>query len=269
MIAASGTIRIPTRCRPLTRYHNLTKIQASTQVQTRQDNHSSLLTDAHAREKVADVRLVPPATGSRTVPSLRDVTVGSQMNPSQPHADRHPHQLTQPPRPGHAGGRGPAPRSRRNRTPNGPGYSPLSHHSAHLPKPNTEVIHRFKPAFLNFLRRPHSQPGLAVPRTRRSCNLSARSADHNPSRNNYCPPPVRGGRPARGARPPITAKFRLPQVPRHLRRKRLAMNFPGFGRCPGIKTGQNANLENSRIAAPQPVYGDAPGATQRTSMEVD
>ena len=27
MIAASGTIRIPTRRRPLTRYHNLTKIQ--------------------------------------------------------------------------------------------------------------------------------------------------------------------------------------------------------------------------------------------------
>jgi hypothetical protein len=38
-------------------------------VQTRQDDYSSLLTDAHAREKVAGVRLVPPATGSGPSPA--------------------------------------------------------------------------------------------------------------------------------------------------------------------------------------------------------
>src|SRR6266568_2444878 len=38
-------------------------------VQARQDGHSPLLTDAHAREKVAGVRLVPPATGSGPSPA--------------------------------------------------------------------------------------------------------------------------------------------------------------------------------------------------------
>ena len=37
----------------------------------------------------------------------------------------------------------------------------------------------------------------------------------------------------------------------------------------GIKTGQNTNLEKSQILALRQVYGEAPGATQRTSMEVD
>src|SRR4029077_11729018 len=39
----------------------------------------------------------------------------------------------------------------------------------------------------------------------------------------------------RGARPPITVVFRLPQAPRHLRRKGLAIKLQGFGAVRALK----------------------------------
>jgi hypothetical protein len=233
--AASGTIRIPTRRRPLTRYHNLTKIQASTQA----CQHNKMTTPPTHRRADAGKgcrRQIRPARHRRrTVPSLRGVAVSSQMNPYRPQGDRHSHQLTQPPRPGARAGRGPAPRSRRNRTPNGPGYSPLSHQSAHSSTPKHARQFVAPAGISEFPPAASFPPGHAVRRARRARNLSARSTDHSPSRNNYGPPPIRSTRPDRGMGPPITAKFRRPQVCRHLRRKRLAMNFPGFGAIRALK----------------------------------
>jgi hypothetical protein len=81
MIAASGTIRIPTRRRPLTRYHNLTKIQASTQAcqhnkMTTPPTHRRANTGKGCRRQARPVR-----HRRRTVPSLHGVAVSSQTNP--------------------------------------------------------------------------------------------------------------------------------------------------------------------------------------------
>ena len=146
-----------------------------------------------------------------------------------------PSQLTQPPRPGH-GGRWPArvtisPQDDAER----PGYSPRRHHSVHSPGPFTgkfmalrrhSRISSRSAWFLALLRRPAG---------RRARNLPATSAGDTVSRNNYRPSQLQPGRPGQGAQPPITAVFRLPQVPRHLRRKGLATNFTGFGAVRALK----------------------------------
>jgi hypothetical protein len=82
---------------------------------------------------------------------------------------------------------------------------------------------------------PRGRPECAVPAARRSRNLPARSADHSPSRNNYRPSPPWPRRRDRGACPHITAVFRPLQVPRHLRRKSLAIKLQGFGAVRALK----------------------------------
>ena len=94
----------------------------------------------------------------------------------------------------------------------------------------TGVIHRAihlpPPIFLTIRR-----PGPLTPSRRPGALVTSQQdlADHSPNRNNYRPSPAWPHGPGRGARPPITAVFRNLQVPRHLRRKGLAINFQGFG----------------------------------------
>jgi hypothetical protein len=78
-------------------------------------------------------------------------------------------------------------------------------------------------------------PGHAVARARRARNLPARSGDHSPNRNNYHRSSFRVRRPGRGAHPPITTVFHLLKVPRHLRRKGLAIKLQGFGAVRALK----------------------------------
>ena len=83
------------------------------------------------------------------------------------------------------------------------------------------------PGIVNIRRRPRGRPDHAVPPACRARNLTARSADHGPNRNNYRVSPTWAGRRSCDARPPITEEFRLAQVLPYLRRKGLAINLQG------------------------------------------
>lgn len=110
------------------------------------------------REKVADGKPVPFATGGGPSPaSTALLSVARRTRTSHRLTSTH---ISLPSRHGRGtrAGRGPAPRSRRNRTPNGPGFSPLSHHCAHSSTPNTRGNSPFSPAIPNSLRPPRSRP---------------------------------------------------------------------------------------------------------------
>ena len=177
----------------------------------------------------------PARHRKRTVPSLRSVAVSNRMNPYRPWGGQHRLSLLSHRGRGTGAGGRPASRSRRKMTPNGPAIRPAgtipSIHPDHSPGnswPSAGI-----PEFPRG--RPGSWPYCAVPPAGRARNLPARSTGDTVSRNNYRQSQLQPGRPGQGAQPPITAVFRLPQVPRHLRRKGLATNFTGFGAVRALK----------------------------------
>ena len=115
----------------------------------------------------------------RTVPSLHGVAVSSQLNRTGHRlTGTHISLLSRHGR-GTPAGRGPASRSRRNRTPNGPGYSPPVTIPPIRRNETPEAIRRSPPAFPGFPRAASLPPGQAARRPRRARNpSSARSADH-------------------------------------------------------------------------------------------
>jgi hypothetical protein len=233
MIAASGTIRIPTRRRPL---HAISQCDKNSGLNPgcKHDKMISPPTHRRARGGKGCRRPVSPAGHparhrKRTVPGLRSVAVSNRMNPYRPRGGQHRLSLLSHRGRGTGAGGRPASRSRRKMTPNGPAIRPAGtipsinpDHSPGNSWPSAGI-----PEFPRG--RPDSWPYCAVPPAGRARNLPARSTGDTVSRNNYRPSQLQPSRPGQGAQPPITAVFRLPQVPRHLRRKGLATNFTGFG----------------------------------------
>src|SRR5215470_20125907 len=101
---------------------------------------------------VADGKTVPLATGGGPSPaSTALLSVVKRNRTSHRLTGTHASILSRHGR-GTRAGRGPAPRSRRNRTPNGPGYSPsVTTTPIHLNQ-TPEAIRRSPTAFLNSLR---------------------------------------------------------------------------------------------------------------------
>ena len=111
MIAASGTIRIPTRRRPL---HALSQFDKNSGLNPgcKHDKMISPPTHRRARAGKGCRRSLSPAGHparhrKRTVPSLRSVAASNRMNSYRLPGGQHQPQLTQPSRPGY-GGRWPA-----------------------------------------------------------------------------------------------------------------------------------------------------------------
>ena len=155
MSAASGTIRIPTRRRPL---HAISQFGKNSGHNPGCKHNKMISPPTHRRVhagKVADTRYRPLAHLTRhrrrTVPSLRCVAVSSRMNPYQPQPGRH--QPSLPSRRGRGTGVGGRPRhdlaAMGHRT--GRAIRPSRPGLVHSPEPFAREINASPPAFLHSL----------------------------------------------------------------------------------------------------------------------
>src|SRR6266480_5015392 len=165
MIAASGTIRIPTRHRPL---HAISQFDKNSGLNPgckhNKDNRSSY-SQTRRRGKRLPTTACPARQRKRTVPGLRGVAVSSQMNPvPAPGWPAPSSAYSAVP----AGTRGPARGPRRDlaavgdRT--GPAFRPPGTTPPIYLNQTPKAIRHFPPAFLNSPRPPRSGTGHAIPR---------------------------------------------------------------------------------------------------------